>query len=89
MATSGDYLNSFTSDRTLHHILNPTNGISPTELSSVSVVAPNACDADALATALMVMGKPKGFALVSQLEGVEALTITKGGLLEHTAHFPI
>jgi thiamine biosynthesis lipoprotein len=89
MATSGDYLNSFTSDRILHHILNPTNGISPTELSSASVVAQNACDADALATAVMVMGKSKGFALISQLEGVEALTITKGGLLEHTAHFPI
>lgn len=89
MATSGDYHHSFTQDRRLHHILDARTGISPTQLSSVSVIAPNLCDADAIATALMVMGKEAGFALIHRLEDFEALTISKQGQVEHTSHFPI
>jgi thiamine biosynthesis lipoprotein len=89
MATSGDYMNTFTTDRALHHILNPASGVSPGELSSVSVIAPNACDADALATAVIVMGRSSGFQLIEALEGVEALAITKNNLTEHTSNFPL
>ncbi len=89
LATSGDYLNSFTADHRLNHIIDPKSGISPLELASASVVAPTAGDADALATALIVMGKERGLALVDQLENVEALVILKNGAIHQTANFPL
>lgn len=89
MATSGDYLSAFTQDLTLHHILDPRSGLSPAELASVSVVAPSAMDADALSTALMVLGSSEGLQLVDQLPGVEALLVTKDGqLIMSSAGFP-
>ena len=89
LATSGDYRYSFTADHRLHHILDPLNGISPLELTSASVIASTACDADALATSLMVMGSQRGLALVKRLAGIEALLITKSGELHKTDGFPI
>lgn len=89
LATSGDYLNTFTSDHRLHHILDPKSGLSPLEVSSASVVAQTACDADALATSLVVMGRQRGLALVHQLSGVEALIIEKSGEIFQTPDFPL
>lgn len=89
LATSGDYLNTFTPDNSLNHILDPQSGISPLELASASVVASSACDADALATALIVMGKERGLALADRLPNVEALVITKTGSIHQTTGFPI
>lgn len=88
LATSGDYLQAFTPDRRLHHILDPRSGRSPLELSSVSVVAADACTADALSTALMVLGPDIGLQLVERLPGVEALLITKGGKMLTSKRFP-
>lgn len=89
LATSGDYMYSFTADHRLHHILDPKSGISPLELTSASVIASTACDADALATSLMVMGSQRGLALAKRLAGIEALLITKSGELHKTHGFPI
>lgn len=87
LTTSGDYFNYFTADRRLHHILDPRTGISPTELSSVSVTAPTALDADALSTGLMVMGTEAGLALIKTLPGIEALFITKDQQVVSTPGF--
>ena len=89
LATSGGYLNSFTPDHRLHHILDPYSGISPLELVSASVIARSACDADALATAVMVMGRERGLALTERLNDVEALVITQTGEVQQTAAFPL
>ncbi len=89
MATSGDYMYTFTPDRRLHHIIDPHNGVSPDELSSASVIAPTACDADALATSLMVLGANAGLALVARLPDVEALVISKQGSIRQSANFPV
>ena len=88
LATSGDYQYTFTPDRRLHHILDPHSGVSPDELSSASVIAPTACDADALATALLVMGADAGLALIARLPDFEALVISKQGSIRQSAHFP-
>jgi FAD:protein FMN transferase len=77
MATSGDYQHTFTNDFRHHHIIDPRSGQSPTELASVTVAAPSAMDADALSTALMVMGTTDGLALIERLPYVEALLVTK------------
>lgn len=86
MTTSGDYISTFTDDRSLHHILDPRTGLSPTELSSVSVTAASACTADALSTALMVMGAESGLRVLQRLENVSALFIGKNGRVTASSH---
>lgn len=87
-ATSGDYMQPFMPDYRQHHILDPRTGESPPELSSATVVAPSAEQADALATALMVLGNQAGMPLVAGLPGCEACTITKDLRLSQTPGFP-
>lgn len=87
-ATSGDYQHSFTQDFRQHHILDPRTGLSPTDLASATVLAPTAADADALSTALLVLGSADGLALLARLPHVEALVVTKEMEIRQTAGFP-
>jgi len=71
VATSGDYRNYFeTGEKRYSHTINPSTG-KPVEhdLASVTVIHKSATTADALATALMVMGEKRGleFAKKNQL----------------------
>jgi thiamine biosynthesis lipoprotein len=89
VATSGDYLRYFTEDLSTHHIVDPRTGLSPRELASVSVVAPDATTADALSTALMVMPLDAGIALVNTLPQIEALFVSKDLRVRRTSGFPV
>jgi thiamine biosynthesis lipoprotein len=62
LATSGDYRNYYMlDDRRISHTIDPTSGTPVTNnLASVSVIAPDTMQADALATAIMVMGAEAG-----------------------------
>ena len=79
MATSGDYRIFFqVGDRFFSHIIDPRTGWPETSgVVSATVVAANCTVADALATALMVMGPEKGVALVDQLPSVECLIVVR------------
>jgi thiamine biosynthesis lipoprotein len=88
LATSGDYLHAFTPDFSLNHILDPRTGLSPLELSSVSVMAARASLADALATGVMVLGREAGLRVVAGLPGVACLLVTKSGEVVRSAGFP-
>jgi len=77
VATSGDYQFSFNTDFSSHHILNPLTGDSPPELASVTVLAPSTLDADALSTAVMVLGLDSGLDLINRLDGIETFVVTK------------
>ena len=77
VATSGDYMHTFATDYSQHHIIDPRSGRSPVELASATVLAATALDADALGTALMVLGSQAGLALAESLPGVEAVLVTK------------
>jgi FAD:protein FMN transferase len=77
VATSGDYMQPYTPDFRLHHITDPHTGYSSPELASVTVSAPTAAEADALATTLMVTGSRKGLDLLAALPGCAALCVTK------------
>lgn len=81
VATSGDYLQAFSEDRRFHHIVDPRTGYSPPETSSVNVIASNAADADALSTALMVLGPSAGRELLEATPGAEGMIVTKEGTL--------
>ncbi len=89
LATSGDYETTFASDFSAHHLLDPRTGHSPTELASVSVVAPTALEADALSTAVFLMGPRQGRALVDSLPNVDALFVDKAHRVTRTAQFPL
>jgi thiamine biosynthesis lipoprotein len=87
-ATSGDYRNAFTADRSVFHIIDPASGASPGELASATVLAPSAVDADALSTSLMVLGAKHGLRLVSHLRGVEAIVVTRDWAVMRSSGFP-
>lgn len=88
VATSGDYVETFTTDHSLHHILDPHTDRSPEGLASVTVIAPEAIMADALSTAIMVLGPADGLDLVASLPDVEALLVSKELRLMASAGFP-
>ncbi len=88
VATSGDYMQSFSADFANHHIIDPRIGHSSPELASVSIMATTAALADGLATAVMVMGKA-GLGLIEQMAGVEALAVTKDLLELKTSGFQV
>jgi thiamine biosynthesis lipoprotein len=77
VSTSGDYERYFDDKMKCHHIIDPKTGYSATELISVTIVTDNAFDADALSTAVFVLGKEKGMRLIESLPGVEGLIITR------------
>jgi len=85
MATSGDYRNFFEhAGRHYSHTIAPETGHPVTHrLASVTVLAPRAVRADALATAFLVLGPELGVALAESL-GIPALFIvrTPGGYFE-------
>lgn len=75
VCTSGDYERGA-------HIVDPRSGSSAGELASVTVVAPSAMVADALATAAFVLGPEKGIAFLER-QGVDGLLVT-ADLDQHT-----
>lgn len=79
VATSGDYMQSFTEDRRHHHILDPRTGRSPDHASAVTVVTATAMDADALSTAALVLGPEAAIALLDRTDGAEGIIVGKDG----------
>ncbi len=80
MATSGDYANYFSANgKRYSHIIDPRSG-SPTghALTAVTVVSDLAARADALATALLVLGPEDGYAFAAR-EGIAASFIVRDG----------
>ena len=79
VATSGDYRHWVeVQGRHLSHTMDPYRGAPlPAPPASVTVVAQRCAEADAWATALMVLGPEKGAALARQ-QGLEALFLMRG-----------
>lgn len=77
VATSGDYMQAFTPDYANHHIIDPRTGYSSPGLASVTIVAPTAAQADALATTVMVLGETDGLALIESLAEHEGYLVRK------------
>ena len=80
MATSGDYRNYYEIDGIRYsHEIDPRTGYpAQTGVASATVVASNCMDADALATALVIMGAESGLQLIEKLDSVEAFLIMRG-----------
>ena len=86
MATSGDYRNFYEKEGlSLSHLIDPRTGRPISHaLASVTVIHESCMDADAYATALIVLGPQEGYALAERL-GLAALFILRddrGDLLQ-------
>jgi len=79
IVTSGNYERYFEENGKLyHHILNPKTGYpADNNLLSVSIISENSFDADALSTAIYVMGLEKGMRFIENMENVYVMFITK------------
>lgn len=86
VSTSGDYERFFeVGGVRYHHILDPKTGMPSRGLRSATVIAADATLADALSTALMVLGRERGLALVERLPGVHALVVDEHGRVSATS----
>lgn len=80
VVTSGDYERFFNYEsKRYHHIFNPKDGFPTDDCQSVTVLCKEGMIADALATAVFVLGPEKGYSLCQKLEGVECLIVDKEG----------
>ena len=90
VSTSGDYERSFIADGVrYHHILDPRTGWPSRGAWSATVVSPDATLADALSTALMVLGPEAGLAALSRFPGTEALIVDSSGKVHATEGQPV
>jgi thiamine biosynthesis lipoprotein len=76
VTTSGDYRRYVSiQGQKFSHIINSATGQSAQDLSSVTIISASALKADALATAVTVLGAEKGMELIESLPDTEALLI--------------
>ncbi len=77
-ATSGDYRQYVDIGGVRYaHIIDPQTGQPARAAASVTVIAPDCTTADALATALSVLGPDDGLAIIKNFSGVECTMITR------------
>jgi len=84
VATSGDYEDFYTADKTYYHIIDPFTARSPLVSHSATVVAPTAMQADPLGVTLMVEQPSEGIKLVESTNA-DCLIYTDGGGLLSTS----
>lgn len=75
VATSGNYERYFSPDKKVSHLLNPLTGFSESNCISVTIITSRAELADALATAVFVMGPAQGLSFINGLDGAECMII--------------
>jgi len=79
IATSGNYEIYFDKEKLYHHLIIPQNGHPAVKTTSVTVLAGTAMDADALSTAVFVLGPEAGKKFIENLPGAECLILTSNG----------
>ncbi len=88
LVTSGDYERFYEWEgERIHHILDPRTGRPAPGCRSVTVWAARAIDADALATAVFVLGPDAGLSLLERTAGAEGLVVDAAGRVRETVGF--
>jgi thiamine biosynthesis lipoprotein len=89
VSTSGDYEKFFfRGGERYHHLLTPSTGLPARECQSVTIMAPSAMDADALATSIFVLGPKKGFALLEHFPDAQAILVDRRGSVLLSPRWP-
>ncbi|GGX10679.1 FAD:protein FMN transferase [Aquimarina muelleri] len=90
VVTSGNYEKYVVlGNKRYSHIIDPRTGYPSTGIVSVSVFAPKAELADALATSVFVMGIETGLNRINQLAGVECIIVDEQGKIHTSNHIKI
>jgi thiamine biosynthesis lipoprotein len=88
IATSGDYEKYFETDgERYHHIFDPSSGYPAKDVMSVTILSVECVFADALSTAVFVMGVEKGLDLINQLQDTETMIIDSNGEKHYSSDF--
>jgi len=88
VTTSGDYERFFMRKGVRYaHILDPVTGYPARRSRSATIVADDPTLADALSTAVFVMGPKKGLALIESLDGVECVVVGIDGVIHNSTGF--
>lgn len=91
VVTSGDYQRyRIIKNKRYHHIINPKTGYPAWNCISATVIAENAMTADALSTAVFVMGPDKGINFINKVKNTEAMIVyIKNGkmLMKYSKNF--
>ncbi len=77
VATSGNYEIYFDEEKLHHHIMNPKTGVCPRQSSSVTVMASNVMDADALSTTVFVLEPEAGRRFIEGMPGTGCLILDR------------
>jgi thiamine biosynthesis lipoprotein len=76
VATSGNYEKYIlVNGKKYSHTIDPRTGLPVTGIKSVTIIAPNAELADAMATPVMIMGIKAGLHMINQIHNIEAILI--------------
>lgn len=90
VVTSGNYEKYVIfNNKRYSHIIDPRTGHPSTGIVSVSVFAPKAELADALATSIFVMGVETGLNRINQLPGIECIIVDENGKIYTSDHIKI
>ncbi|MEL6109879.1 MAG: DUF2271 domain-containing protein [Planctomycetota bacterium] len=89
IATSGGYRRQVkTPDTSVSHLFDPRTCLPVTGVSSVSVIAPTAAEADAYATAFSAMSATGALAFAETRDSVECLIVDAMGSIERSSGWP-
>ncbi len=90
VVTSGNYEKyAYFNKKRYAHIIDPRTGYPSSGILSVTVFAPKAELADALATSIFVMGKEVGLDRINQLPKIECIIIDEQGNIHTSEHIQI
>lgn len=88
IATSGDYQQFFKQNgKKYTHIFNPNTGMPADQSEAVTIIAKDAITADALSTAVFILGPKKGIELIERLSGVEGMVVDTTGAIHYSSGF--
>ncbi|MBA3046185.1 MAG: FAD:protein FMN transferase [Candidatus Thermoplasmatota archaeon] len=85
VATSGNYVRFYNESAKIGHIMDPRTGFSSNMCWSVTIITDNCTHADALATAVFVLGPQHGMQLIESLPCVEGLIIDSSGNIHESS----